>query len=430
MALSEYKESQITSNINAGITRLRRFQSGDRFSYWPDSRHYRSSYSDWGALYASHFLTVVIKEGYTVPKKQLAHMRKFVKNQAKQVRTNHRYQCYALFLRALDGKADLGKMNLLKENYSTKLDPMSRELLATAYHLAGKESVAKTLIETKVEIKEYRELSGTFGSPARDMGMLTYLASIRGDEKRASEMMTRLSKQFRPGRWFATHETGISIIGLAKYAEKFGSTSEAVLYDITINGKREKGTLHEIQKQFALTDFDSKIIVKSESVAPLFVSLSLSGVPMDDRIVTESKGLQLERTMFTEEGYKIGLNDLKQGEPIWIVFNVKSEWSTKLENLALSMVLPAGWEIINRRLTGEGYPEWMGRVSEGTYSDTRDDRINWFMDLSRRQATKYAVKITRSFSGVYTLPPVVMETMYSPDYYARIKGGKTEVTKR
>jgi uncharacterized protein YfaS (alpha-2-macroglobulin family) len=54
--------------------------------------------------------------------------------------------------------------------------------------------------------------------------------------------------------------------------------------------------------------------------------------------------------------------------------------------------------------------------------DIRDDRINWFFDLNKGQKIILGTKINPTFSGEYTLPPVVVEPMYSPEFYARIKG--------
>jgi uncharacterized protein YfaS (alpha-2-macroglobulin family) len=39
----------------------------------------------------------------------------------------------------------------------------------------------------------------------------------------------------------------------------------------------------------------------------------------------------------------------------------------------------------------------------------------------------FAVKINPTFKGDYALPPVVCEAMYSPEFYARIAGGRVRV---
>jgi uncharacterized protein YfaS (alpha-2-macroglobulin family) len=92
-------------------------------------------------------------------------------------------------------------------------------------------------------------------------------------------------------------------------------------------------------------------------------------------------------------------------------------------------MFPSGWEIINYRLEGLEYPEWIKNfeASDGTYMDIRDDRVNWFFDLYGSGSFNCVVKINPSFKGNYRLPPISAEAMYSPDYYARLQGDKVVV---
>ena len=59
--------------------------------------------------------------------------------------------------------------------------------------------------------------------------------------------------------------------------------------------------------------------------------------------------------------------------------------------------------------------------------DIRDDRVNWFFDLKDGKKIYLGVKINPTFKGTYSLPPVVAEAMYAPEYYAHIEGGRVEV---
>ena len=59
--------------------------------------------------------------------------------------------------------------------------------------------------------------------------------------------------------------------------------------------------------------------------------------------------------------------------------------------------------------------------------DIRDDRVNWFFDLYSGRNITFAVNINPTFKGTYHLPPVAVEAMYSPEYYARIEGGIIDV---
>jgi uncharacterized protein YfaS (alpha-2-macroglobulin family) len=161
----------------------------------------------------------------------------------------------------------------------------------------------------------------------------------------------------------------------------------------------------------------------------LFTSLYVEGVPLESRITTSHNGVELTRDFFDEQGRPVTVESCKQGSAFWVVYTVKSVYSTELEELALSSVFPSGWEIINPRVTGGAPPEWLRklRVSRGEYMDVRDDRVNWFFDLPAHRRMVFALKINPTFKGAYALPPVVVEAMYSPEFYAHIAGGEVTV---
>jgi len=432
-ALSAVRKEMITDNINDGIDRLRRFHSGSRYLYWPRSRWYSGRHSAWGGLYAGHFLVLANKDGYSIPSHQMNHFRAFAKSEAGNSHNgDYRYRTYALFLLALDGHPQLGKMNLLKENYLNDLDPLSRDFLATAYHLAGRTDAATQVAQADVPLRDEddRELMYTFASRRRDLALHVYLASLRGDQGTATSLIQTLGKQFRPGTWASTHETSIAILAFAQFYESFGRTGDAVEYKVDINGTTDEGTLHFPQKQFDITaSLNDEISITSKGSSPLFVSVGISGTPKDNRIETESNGMLISRKFYTEDGVIISQDELEQGQPVWIEFKLQSEYREQLDGIALTMVLPAGWEIINQRFTGERTPDWLSGTSSVDYCDIRDDRISWFFDLYQMRTMHFVVKVNPTFAGTYTLPPVVAETMYSPEYFARIAAGETTVKK-
>ena len=76
-----------------------------------------------------------------------------------------------------------------------------------------------------------------------------------------------------------------------------------------------------------------------------------------------------------------------RGTTFWGHFRVENDVREHgLEEVALTQLLPAGWEIENTRLVSEAQPDWMKkwRLNAEEYLDIRDDRIDWFFDLPRR----------------------------------------------
>jgi uncharacterized protein YfaS (alpha-2-macroglobulin family) len=429
--LSSVRKERITSNINAGIERLRRFRMNEGFSYWPADRYHQGNYSDWGSNYLGHFLLAAREAGYYVPDDLYDHWLKDARKRARNVNSkDYRFQTYRLFLLALAGEAQMGPMNLLRENHVTKLDPLSRKLLAAAYALSGQENVAAELNRNVSRIPEgQRELGGTFGSPLRDLALITYLSVKTGDLTTATRLLKETIKTFHVSRWHSTQEMAMILLAMGSINQN--TDPGRVQFKLKLPGQEEKTiALQKYQYQVDLEQaWDQKVILTNLDGNPLFVTLFIEGIPLEPRIKTEHYGIEINRTFYDDEGRSILVDARKSGDPFWVIYTLTSQFVQPLENLALTSIFPSGWEIINSRLTDEPTPQWLRnmRLTSGSYMDIRDDRINWFFDLPPRGRIVVGTKVNPSFKGEYVLPPVSVEAMYSPEYYARIKGGKVTV---
>jgi uncharacterized protein YfaS (alpha-2-macroglobulin family) len=433
LALKPHQKQAVTDHINAAIGRLQRFVISDGFSYWPGSHYHSSYYSDWGTSYAGHFMLEARAAGYHVPDGLYKHWLKISKKRAKIVnKENHRYQTYRMFLLALAGKPAQSAMNLVRENYLPNLDPLSKKFLAAAYHLSGQPDVAKKIDKHSVtEITTYRELSGTYGSSLRDRAMLAYLSLVMNNTQDAARLLRLISKEIKPWGWYSTHETAMVLMALCKMYVDKPITGSAVKFTVKMKGGgKEEYLLKNYQMDIPLKDMWGKeITITTNHDNPLFISLLREGIPKDDIIKTEHQDLQLTRNFYDDDGNPMTMEHIRQGKPFWIRYRVRSLVAANLQELALSSLFPSGWEIINRRVQGGKLPEWIQRQSRSTgkYMDIRDDRVNWFFDLGHRGEANFWVKINPSFKGDYKLPPVAVEAMYSPDYFARIAGGMSSV---
>ena len=161
----------------------------------------------------------------------------------------------------------------------------------------------------------------------------------------------------------------------------------------------------------------------------VFVELHTEGVPAQDRITDGNSGLSLQRLYYDLDGLPMGLDQIRQAQAFWVVFRVKNEDTRRLENLALTSLFPAGFEIVNERLSEDDGPDWVRnlRRKASDYTDIRDDRVNWFFGLYAGEVADFAVKVHPSYAGSFRWPGLVLESMYSPNYYARLSGSMVEV---
>ena len=94
-------------------------------------------------------------------------------------------------------------------------------------------------------------------------------------------------------------------------------------------------------------------------------------------------------------------------------------------NLVLSEIFPAGWEILNTRFLNESATD---SLSAGVnYQDIRDDRVYSYIDrLPAGSQVTVKINLCAVYPGRFYLPPVYCEAMY--DYLIRANTAGQEVT--
>ena len=87
----------------------------------------------------------------------------------------------------------MAPMNRMREN--TGISELSKWLLANAYAQSSYQDVGEEMITNLTkEVKDYRELSGTFGSSTRDEAIILETLVKLGRKKDAFEMLQRIAE--------------------------------------------------------------------------------------------------------------------------------------------------------------------------------------------------------------------------------------------
>jgi len=428
--LDSKKKQEITNNINDGIKRLAQFAMNQGFSYWPNQSGNADS---WASSYAGHFMQEAKNAGYSIPQNLLNTWKNWEIEQAKKsYGNNYRNQAYRLFLLSMAGEDQMGAMNLMKENNLEKLDWLSKHLLAGAYHLAGKEAIAKQVLAyTGNPLSDYRENSGTYGSSLRDQALAALVLAKMNMYTDALKIYQNLAKEWNSRSWWSTQESAFALLAFSALKDKFSAGDVEAEWQA---GSKKQKVLIKANKpvKVDLTSFGSEEISVNALNGIVFAELQTRGLPLEDKIKTEYKGLALERVLYSQSGERISFSQIKQGEAFWIVFGVKSLATSRVDNLALSSILPSGFEISNERLNEYDRPGWLNNMrpapTTADYTDIRDDRINWFFNLYPNETKIFAVQIHPSYAGEFRWPGLVLEAMYNPDYFARIAGERVGVS--
>ncbi len=428
----------IDKDINEAIYRLGRFQTASGgFSYWPGNYNV----SIWGTLYAVHFLSEAREAGYHVAPALFDKTKAFIK---KQLRIASDWELmekvYAAYLLALAGQPSIGSMNLLRENHLSAMNDTERWLLAAAYALAGNKEAAGSIVRnTGISVAKYKHFSRTFGSAYRDKALILDQLIRFKRWNLAAQLADELAEALSSDDWYATQTSGVMLVALGKYlraVEGRGDQPKQMSGVIILpDGKRLSFKTDKISYSIEINKgFGKQVTLELDTkttVQRVFAELEWSGLPLRYTAKDEAHNLRLEIKFLDGDGIKINPVSLAQGQSFWMHLRVKrsSELNYPIKNLALTQLLPAGWEIDNFMLTSGERPSWMSRWYTGreTYRDFRDDRAMWFFNLGN-ESLDFVLKINAVTKGRFFLPPTQVEAMYNHSYRAQKAGRPVEVT--
>lgn len=340
---------------------------------------------------------------------------------------NERAQAYRLFVLSLNNSPDYSSMNLLKENYLSKMDVKSKLMLSAAYAISNDLSTAKSILKSIDKIEETPKYFEYFYS---DIGhyanYLFFLTKI--ERESASKFFLIISDFLNKSAWWSTHDSGWLCAGYSSYINALKGFSKKIKAKLTYPDGREE----KIEKETDLYTIDLKnyfnknIKIKNQSDGTIFLNLTSSGIPIEVPKKESYRNLKIMVSFFDENGQKIDVNNIKMGSVIYE--KITLQLLNQTNHIAISQILPGGWEPINLRLLKQTLPQWASDWSNPSYIDIRDDRVNIFTDFPRYQDyLNFYIPIKVVTKGKFVIPPTTAQAMYNPDYFAILPQGYVNV---
>ncbi|MEQ8713054.1 MAG: MG2 domain-containing protein, partial [Cyclobacteriaceae bacterium] len=421
--LSSEQRVQIETNIQAAIKSLSRFQiSGGGMSYWPGSG--RSS--SWGSSYAYHFLIEAQKMGYAVPTDLIDGLRKFQKSKATQwtKSTDHwdsdLIQSYRLFTLAIAGYPELGAMNRLRSTSGKSYQAICK--LAAAYAVIGRKDAARSLLsgsDIKLKKEPYSYYYYSYGSYHRDLAILLETRVYLEDYTEAFKVIQELSDQLSSGEWMSTQETAYALLAIGKYVEANGADrplEAAISYGNTqTTWKAEKA----LYRSAINPDDGDKLIVRNNGEATLFATLTITGTPKPGDEVIDQSDLGITVRYVDQTGRPMKPDSVQLGSSFDVLVTVKNQYAYgAVRDIALSHILPSGWEIQNDRLNEQQSDEY----STYDYQDIRDDRVYTYFHLASKESKTFKVSVTAAYPGKFYMSGAYAEAMYRASIHAKNPG--------
>ena len=450
VTLENERKRDIQANVSAAIHRLRGFQRPNGgFSYWPGGMFVTPEndvYLSWATSYAGHFLVEAEKLGYSVPDGMLNDWAKYQREAAERWgdRGNAAVldQAYRLYTLALAGQPAVGAMNRLRENRG--LVGPARWLLAAAYQLAGLSDAARDLVgSTSSTQTDESESSATLGSDLRNDAIVLMTASVLGRADLQNEYLQKISAALQTNEWYSTQTTAFALMAVSKLVGS--GPANHFTFEQTIAGKRAVITADASFYNSTLKSFPDAggdIAITNTSDRTLFVSIAVRGVPKAGDDTASASGLALDVAYVDADGEPIDVSKQVQGGDLITEILVTNTSPHRIDHIALSELVPAGWEIHNAGLEGvelevfgardperkRQYWRWLPDGSPAAtrarteYIDIRDDRIYRHFSLDAGERIHFQTRINAAYRGRYYLPSIAAEAMYDASKHARSRG--------
>lgn len=419
----DLNKSKLDSVLEEGFRRLQNFIFPEgSFSFWPSERY---PASEWTNVYVAHLLVEANLRGFSL-QSFVNKTTDYQKTRARMRIENPKAQAYRLFVLSLNSTPDFSSMNLLKENYLSKLDKQGRLILAASYAQAKDYSTAKEIIKTIDKVEEIYGSTEYFYSRFGYFGNYLYFLS-KIDKELASKVFYINSKVFNKNEWWSTHDAGWFCAGISSYLSSIKISTEKIRAKIKFPDREEEIKRDENIYSVDLKDYISKNIkITNESKGTLFINLNYSGIPIELPTKEEYRNMKIRTTFLDENGTRIDEKRLKMGSVIYEKIDLELFGYEKY--IALSQILPGGWEPINLRLLNLLLPEWAQEPFQPSYVDIRDDRVNIFLDNPeyQRKFTFY-IPIKVVTKGKFILPPTAGQAMYNPEFFAILPQGYVNV---
>lgn len=434
---------KIKANVQEAIRQIyaRQLPNGG-FVYWPGN----AVADEWISSYTGMFLTLAQEKGYAVHANVLNKWKRFQRAAAQNWRMpqeannwqqwqSELQQAFRLYTLALAGAPEYGAMNRMKEQPGLSIQAKWR--LAAAYALTGKMKPAEELVyNAETTVIPYSSMNQIYGSSDRDEAMILETLLLMNRERDALQQAKVVSKNLSQENWFSTQSTAFALMAMGRLAEKLSGSLD---FTWTWNGKQQpavKSAKAVFEKEISTSPKSGTVAVKNQGKGALSIDLITRTQLLNDTLPAISDNLRMDIRYASMDGKPMSVNDIRQGTDFTAIASISNtSGTTDYTNLALTHIIPSGWEVYNERMTvPEAEPQETtdssGNVSgQYTYQDIRDDRVLTYFNLRRGETKIFTIRLQATYAGNFILPAVQCEAMYDVNVQARSKAGRTTVSR-
>ncbi len=407
ISLDETEKKIASDAVSQTLSKLSAYQLYDgSLAYWQGA----NTTNAWGTVYAFHFIVEAENAGYNVPYSVKENLIKYISSIVKTwkpiqnatqavIEEDVTTQAYRLYVLALNGNYDLGALNRLKAENGT---PLSRCMMAGAYALAGKRDVVDLVTSTNLLF---------------DNALRLQVLCIIDKETEANKLYNMIASELASNKWLSTRDVAMALISVAYYQGKYGKPTPAIgTVTYSENSIQFNSNIAVTKTLYSNVDDFGMVTIKNSGTQTLYVNITNKGVVGDTNIEQESNGIGLAVSYTDSEFRPVNVRDMSQGTNFTATVTIKNVSASDISNMALTHIVPAGWEIIS--VSGD----------ELSHYEIHDDRVLSYVDmLPVGKQVVISIRLNAAYKGQYALPAIKCCAMYDASVNANTASGSCSV---
>ena len=386
----------------------------------------------WASAYAAHFIIEAQRNGYDVNQTTLDGILKFMVQKLRQKemfedcyydaagqlqRTTRpkREIFYSMLVLALNGHPEMSAMNYYKSKIGL-LTTDSRYMLAAAYALAGDRQSSATILPKAFSGRSVRETGGSYASAVRDRAISLYaLIAVDKENPGIGALTLRLTEAMKAERWMSTQDRAFALIAIGKVLKQ--KSGENVKAKVQL-GTNTIGEFTEKDLKIKSALFGKRLSISASGNGSVYYFYNAEGIGSSAPIGNTDKQLQVRKRFLDRTGSAISSQKFRVNDLVVIEVTLRSADQAVVNNVVVTDLLPACFEIENPRISAVREYQWIKEAAVPDYLDIRDDRISYFTKADGSKERKFYYMVRVVSKGTFNMGPISADAMYSGDIYS------------
>ncbi len=171
----------------------------------------------------------------------------------------------------------------------------------------------------------------------------------------------------------------------------------------------------------------SSVLLKASGSGEVYYFVNTEGIKTGEVAEKDSR-MRIRRKYFDyRTGSEMSSNNFTQGQLVVCKISLVSD-NVNAQNIAISDLIPSGFEIENPRLSGNQQLQWENKNPLNIqYMDVRDDRLVLFTNLISGSERTFYYMLRVVNKGKFQLPAISASAMYDPEINSTNGRGKVFV---